>query len=607
MKTFLPVLFLVFLVGTSGVNNLFAQAWVTVGSTGFMPDPSYAAIAVGGNTPYVVSGNNARVMKFDSTSWVNVGAPVTPSSGSANTSIAIDKNSVPYVVYVNFDDGQKATVAKFNGSSWVTVGSAGFTGNPVTNTVIAIDTAGIPYVAYTDYGHAQKVTVMKFNGTSWVTVGSAGFSAGASAYVSLAINKAGSPYVAYQDVANNKHATAMTYNGSTWVTVGSPAFSDDSARYTSIALDTAGTPHAAYSDALVYGSATVKKYNGASWVTVDYIGFSGGGAASTNIAIDKNNKIYVAYLDYSHGGGVTVMTLIGGWVPVGEMGVGGIALSYASSDLNYCAISIGDSGIPYVLYHNMSYQTVAKLDTALAPITGPHIICAGTTTTFGELKSGGTWSSSDPSTATVNTSGVVTGLYSGEVTISYTKGGSPATTTVFVDSLPYINFETYGVDSVCIGGRVFIFPEMSTWSIPVPPGSWINQDTSVAVIIPGTGYISLEGRLTGMASLLYIATNICGTDTTSYSFRIGDCREGVNNLTALPDESIEIYPNPATLSLTISATEKICTVAISNLVGQTLLSREYNSPKAEVDVSTLSAGVYLVRINDTEVRRFVKE
>jgi len=68
-----------------------------------------------------------------------------------------------------------------------------------------------------------------------------------------------------------------------------------------------------------------------------------------------------------------------------------------------------------------------------------------------------------------------------------------------------------------------------------------------------------------------------------------------------------IYPNPATSELTITSYSKIKSIGISNLIGQTVYTHEYNSSQVNVDVSTLPPGMYLVKINGTEVRKFVKE
>ncbi len=68
-----------------------------------------------------------------------------------------------------------------------------------------------------------------------------------------------------------------------------------------------------------------------------------------------------------------------------------------------------------------------------------------------------------------------------------------------------------------------------------------------------------------------------------------------------------IDPNPATNKLTISASVLINTVVITNVLGQLIYSQGYHLKQVEIDISTIPTGIYLIRINGTEVRRFVKE
>ena len=76
---------------------------------------------------------------------------------------------------------------------------------------------------------------------------------------------------------------------------------------------------------------------------------------------------------------------------------------------------------------------------AIAPATSD--ICVGGTVTLTDATAGGVWSSSDNSIASINSSGVVTGITSGTVTIDYTitpTCGSPisSSATVNVNALP---------------------------------------------------------------------------------------------------------------------------------------------------------------------------
>ena len=68
-----------------------------------------------------------------------------------------------------------------------------------------------------------------------------------------------------------------------------------------------------------------------------------------------------------------------------------------------------------------------------------------------------------------------------------------------------------------------------------------------------------------------------------------------------------LYPNPGGDMLTISADTDISEVAVFNAMGQTLFVKQYGTREAQVDVRLLPAGIYFVRVNGTEIHKFVKQ
>jgi hypothetical protein len=73
-------------------------------------------------------------------------------------------------------------------------------------------------------------------------------------------------------------------------------------------------------------------------------------------------------------------------------------------------------------------------------------------------------------------------------------------------------------------------------------------------------------------------------------------------------EQTSVYPNPAQSEITITATEKIKAVTITNVLGQSVFRQVYNNKeKIELNIAHLSSGMYLVRVNDKWVQRFMKE
>ena len=98
---------------------------------------------------------------------------------------------------------------------------------------------------------------------------------------------------------------------------------------------------------------------------------------------------------------------------------------------------------------------VAPLVT-VGPIAGSSAVCLGSTTTLTDSVSSGVWSSTDTTIAAVSSSGVVSGMSVGSVTISYTKSNScfsASTSKVLtVNGLPAVSISA--APAVCQGTTI---------------------------------------------------------------------------------------------------------------------------------------------------------
>lgn len=84
---------------------------------------------------------------------------------------------------------------------------------------------------------------------------------------------------------------------------------------------------------------------------------------------------------------------------------------------------------------------------------------------------------------------------------------------------------------------------------------------------------------------------------------------GVENVINDNETSLCIYPNPVVDGMTIELTDAINTVAIYNLSGSTI-KPDYcvvDGNRAQIDISSLNAGLYLVKINNSIAGKFVKK
>ncbi len=67
-----------------------------------------------------------------------------------------------------------------------------------------------------------------------------------------------------------------------------------------------------------------------------------------------------------------------------------------------------------------------------------------------------------------------------------------------------------------------------------------------------------------------------------------------------------IYPNPVTDKLNITSSDIITSVSIISPAGKVYYTGVSNSNEVQLDVAALPAGIYFLKINGTDVRRFVK-
>ncbi len=89
-------------------------------------------------------------------------------------------------------------------------------------------------------------------------------------------------------------------------------------------------------------------------------------------------------------------------------------------------------------------------------------------------------------------------------------------------------------------------------------------------------------------------------------------RKIYNSTTALGEiinraSEISLYPNPADNTLTITSSTIIGHLEIMNTIGQMVISRDYATGKAEVNIAALPKGFYLAKFNNTQVLKFIKK
>jgi uncharacterized protein YjdB len=127
---------------------------------------------------------------------------------------------------------------------------------------------------------------------------------------------------------------------------------------------------------------------------------------------------------------------------------------------------------------------------AVLPITGSTSFCVGSSTTLSDATPAGTWSSGDPTVATVGLStGVVTGVAIGTAVITYDVSGIYVTTTVTVLAIPA---PITGASSLCAGMTTAMSDATpgGVWSCAVTPIAVFGSTNILAGTSPGTATIT---------------------------------------------------------------------------------------------------------------------
>lgn len=152
--------------------------------------------------------------------------------------------------------------------------------------------------------------------------------------------------------------------------------------------------------------------------------------------------------------------------------------------------------------------TVNALPT-VAAITGNPNVCVGNTTQLSNATAGGTWSSSDATIASVDASGLVSGVLDGTATISYSVTNAfncttIKTITITVNAVPVLNPIT-GDLSICLGNT-------SQLDNDTDGGIWSSDNSAVATVNSATGLVNSVSA--GTANISYVVTDGNGCSAT---------------------------------------------------------------------------------------------
>ncbi len=232
-------------------------------------------------------------------------------------------------------------------------------------------------------------------------------------------------------------------------------------------------------------------------------------------------------------------------------------------------------------------QKIGSLPVPSISINGPTTFCQNSNITL-TSSSGSSYLWSNGSTTQQITTNVA-GNYSVIVTYANGCSNATATTSVTVNSLPTLNISSTNT-LICVGETATITANSSASTY-----SWSNGSSSSSIIV------------TPSVTTIYtisVSNGLCNSNS-SYTQSVSVC----TSLNELKNNSIKIYPNPASAELTISSPIKFTDVKIVNSIGQIVQESKYNNT---VSIAELSSGIYFLQLfnengNLLKIAKFIKE
>ncbi len=251
------------------------------------------------------------------------------------------------------------------------------------------------------------------------------------------------------------------------------------------------------------------------------------------------------------------------------------------------------TGITYIVYTLPTGCTASLLETgipAVPPISSPSHVCTGSFIPLTDAQAGGTWSTSNIFVATIDTNGILAGLYPDTVVVTYTISafkGCLSTATIEVNPLP-VPVVTYNYPAHTLSTSGFYTGYQ-----------WYNHRTG---LIPGaSGATYSLPHSNDSLRVMVTDTNGCSGYSAWFYYNY----TGVGNVNAV---SARIFPNPATATVFIESTVAVRAV-ISSIDGKMVMEQ---ANAKEMDISKLASGLYVIALYDEEgqqllIQKLVKE
>ena len=128
----------------------------------------------------------------------------------------------------------------------------------------------------------------------------------------------------------------------------------------------------------------------------------------------------------------------------------------------------------------------------------------------------------------------------------------------------------------------------------------------------GTEFVYDLSGMSGTAQFAFMASDGTTNDSEDYDFHVGymELTSALSVQEIELSQSLRVYPNPVTNSLTIQAQMTIKEIVVFNMLGQQMSGLTTNANRVSIDMSNYPTGIYFAKVTTdqgTETMRVMKQ
>jgi hypothetical protein len=223
------------------------------------------------------------VKKFDGNAWVAISDITLPNKPIYSTSIAVDSDNKPYVVYK--ENTSSLLIKKFDGISWININSSTILGD-TSNPKLFIDKNIIPNILYLSYGNwNNQISLAKFTNGAWRYI------SGVGSIVKLKNNKLYSLFKSSNTVLEIKK-----FNGTNWERVQN-ALTNIDINDNLVDLYLTSDSYLILKRNINTDKLSLNKFDGSVWSTIGSNDFNSGKSSFAKLSLLNNLPVVVYSAD----------------------------------------------------------------------------------------------------------------------------------------------------------------------------------------------------------------------------------------------------------------------------------------------------------------------